>query len=71
MKHPIPNGTKVSYSYLLGLFGYGKVEKVSGTGVVLNDNPIIGTDRGYAVRCDDRQEVIYVRQHDVRALEAA
>lgn len=64
----IPNGTKVAYEYLLGLFGYGPVEKKTGTGVILNDNPIIGTDRGYAIKCDASHEVVYVRQYGVRPI---
>ena len=60
---PLPNGTRVRYHYHIN------AERIDGTGVILNDNPIIGTDYGYAVKRDSDGEVVYVYQHSTHRID--
>lgn len=64
-RQPLPNGTQVRYHYHLNGV------RIDGTGVILNDNPIIGTDYGYAVKRDSDGEVVYVYQHSTFRQQAA
>jgi hypothetical protein len=63
MSNRIAEGTRVIYAYISG---YQPIVRHSGTGVVIRNDVLIGTDDGYAVKHDSDGEVAYVRDWGVR-----
>jgi hypothetical protein len=71
MSSRIAEGTRVIYAYIVGgqyPAPYFPVVRHSGTGVVIRNDVLIGTDDGYAVKQDSDGEVAYVRDWGVKVI---
>jgi predicted dinucleotide-binding enzyme len=66
MKNRILSGTRVIYAFQ-NIDGTS-VTRHSGTGTVIRNDVIIGTDDGYAIKQDSDGEVSYVRDWGVKVV---
>lgn len=66
MKNRIPAGTRVIYAYQT--IDGTSVTRHSGTGTVIRNDVLIGTDYGYGIKQDSDGDVAYVRDWGVKVV---